>query len=49
MKQSTLTDHFPVSVTILTGFLGAGKTTLDGVSRFRILSNRCAEDGTPTG
>lgn len=28
MKRSDLPDHFPVPVTILTGFLGAGKTTL---------------------
>ncbi|GAB5494815.1 MAG: GTP-binding protein [Phototrophicaceae bacterium] len=28
MKKSTLPKHFPVPITILTGFLGAGKTTL---------------------
>jgi len=28
MKKSALPDHFPIPVTILTGFLGAGKTTL---------------------
>lgn len=28
MKRSSLPEHFPVPVTILTGFLGAGKTTL---------------------
>ena len=28
MKKSELPDHFPVPVTILTGFLGAGKTSL---------------------
>lgn len=28
MKKATLPKHFPVPITILTGFLGAGKTTL---------------------
>ncbi|MEO1290978.1 MAG: GTP-binding protein, partial [Chloroflexota bacterium] len=28
MKRSNLPAHFPVPITILTGFLGAGKTTL---------------------
>ncbi|MEO1646386.1 MAG: GTP-binding protein, partial [Chloroflexota bacterium] len=28
MKRSDIHAHFPVPVTILTGFLGAGKTTL---------------------
>ncbi len=28
MKRSDLPSHFPVPITILTGFLGAGKTTL---------------------